>query len=33
VVALDRDYSAGHPQAKDILLVVEVADFSRPRSS
>ena len=26
VVALDRDYSAGHPRAADILLVVEVAD-------
>jgi len=26
VVALDRNYSAGHPRAADILLVVEVAD-------
>ena len=26
VVARDHDYSAGHPQAADILLVVEVAD-------
>lgn len=26
VIALDRDYSAGHPRAADILLVVEVAD-------
>ena len=26
VVAQDRNYSAGHPQAPDILLVVEVAD-------